>query len=61
MKVRFAKARKVDVPVNYLDISRYEKCYGKLNFLSLNEGVKRTAKFLEEKYKIFEDEIKSLR
>ena len=61
LKVRFAKARKVDVPVNYLDISRYEKCYGKLNFLSLNEGVKRTAKFLEEKYKIFEDEIKSLR
>ena len=61
LKVRFAKARKVDVRVNYLDISRYEKCYGKLNFLSLNEGVKRTAKFLEEKYKIFEDEIKSLR
>lgn len=46
------EARKVDVPVNYLDISRYEKYYGALNPMPLQEGIKRTAKFMVEYYNI---------
>ena len=47
LNVRYTEARKVDVPVNYLDISRYEKYYGSLNPLTLEEGIKRTAEFMK--------------
>ena len=46
LNVKYTGARKVDVPVNYLDISRYEKYYGSLNPISLEEGIKRTAEFM---------------
>ena len=44
--VIYKEGRSVDVPVNYLDISRYEKYYGKLNPVSLDEGIRRTAEFM---------------
>lgn len=47
MTIAYKEARLVDVPVNYLDIGRYEKYYGKLNPISLEEGIKRTAKFMK--------------
>jgi len=46
MNVRYTQARKVDVPVNYLDIKRYETAYGALNPISLEEGIRRTAAFM---------------
>ena len=46
-KVVYKEGRTVDVPINYLDISRYEKYYGKLNPISLEEGIKRTAEFMK--------------
>ena len=49
-EVIYKEGRAVDVPVNYLDISRYEKYYGKLNPISLEEGVKRTAEFMKREY-----------
>lgn len=52
LKVTYKEGRKTDVPVNYLDISRYEKCYGILNPIRLNEGVKKTAEFMKDFYKI---------
>lgn len=52
MNIVFKEGRKVDVPVNYLDISRYEKAYGKLTPISLNEGIKRTAEFIKQQYQI---------
>lgn len=45
--VAYKEGRAVDVPINYLDISRYEKYYGRLNPISLEEGVKRTAEFMK--------------
>lgn len=48
MNVRYTESRKVDVPVNFLDIHRYEKAYGKLNPIILEEGIKKTAAFLRE-------------
>lgn len=47
MNIVYKPGRAVDVPINYLDISRYEKYYGKLNPISLEEGIKRTAEFMK--------------
>lgn len=44
--VEFTENRKADVSINYLDISRYESIFGKLNPISLSEGVLRTADFM---------------
>lgn len=52
VKVNYTKARKVDVPVNYLDIKRYETAYGALNPLPLEEGIRKTAAFMREYFGI---------
>lgn len=46
LSVEYIAGRTADVPVNYLDISRYEGIYGKLDPLSLEEGIKKTAEFM---------------
>lgn len=46
LNITYKAGRKVDVPINYLDISKYEAIYGKLNSISLEEGIHRTADFL---------------
>ena len=48
LKIEYEKTRSVDVPINYLDISRYENCFGKLNPITLEEGIKRTAEFMKK-------------
>ncbi len=50
--VKFAEARKVDVPENYLDITRYEEVFGGLEPKSLLEGITNTASFIKMEYKI---------
>ncbi|NBJ81146.1 NAD-dependent epimerase/dehydratase family protein [bacterium 1XD42-94] len=50
LKVRYVQGRPVDVPVNYLDISKYEKYFGKLNPISLQEGIRKTAEFMKKEY-----------
>lgn len=50
LRVNYKPGRKVDVPVNYLDISRYEKYYGALNPISLSDGILRTANFMRNEY-----------
>lgn len=52
LTVSYLEGRKVDVPVNYLDISRYEKYYGALNPISLEEGIRKTADFMKKEYNI---------
>lgn len=52
MNVSYLEGRKVDVPVNYLDISRYEKYYGALNPISLEDGIRKTADFMKKEYGI---------
>ncbi len=52
VKVRYTDARKVDVPINYLDITRYETAYGKLNPINLEDGIKKTAEFMRDFYHI---------
>ena len=48
LKVIYMESRAVDVPENYLDISRYESYYGKLNPIGLKEGIMKTARFMEK-------------
>lgn len=49
LKIEYIAGRSTDVPENYLDISRYESFYGKLNPISLAEGIKKTAEFMKKK------------
>lgn len=48
LNIVYKEGRSVDVPVNYLDISRYEKCFGKLYPISLEDGIKKTAEFMKK-------------
>lgn len=50
LEVVYLPGRKVDVPINYLDISRYEEAYGKLNPISLKEGIIKTAAYMKQNY-----------
>lgn len=50
LEIEYKEGRKVDVPENYLDISRYEKYYGALNPVSLEEGIQKTAEFMKQHY-----------
>lgn len=50
LQVEYTPSRPVDVPENYLDISRYQQVCGSLNPLPLEEGIRRTAQFLKEQY-----------
>lgn len=52
LNVSYLEGRKVDVPVNYLDISRYEKYYGALNPISLEDGIRKAADFMKKEYGI---------
>ena len=47
LKVDYIKGRGTDVPVNFLDIKRYEKIYGKLHPLGLKDGIKKTTEFMK--------------
>ncbi len=50
LNIKYTEARKVDVPVNYLDIRRFETAYGSLNPISLEAGIKKTAEFMKVHY-----------
>jgi len=50
LDVVYKPGRKLDVPTNYLDISRYEKYYGPLNPINLSDGILKAAKFMATQY-----------
>jgi len=52
VKVTYTEARSVDVPVNYLDIKRYEMAFGPLNPQPLEEGIRKTACFMRDYYSL---------
>ena len=47
LDIEYHEGRKVDVPVNYLDISRYEDDFGSLSPISIQDGICKTAAFLK--------------
>ena len=50
LSIRFKKRRNVDLDKNFLDVSRYEEEFGKINRVDLEEGIRRTAEYLSAKY-----------
>lgn len=50
LQIDFLPSRKVDVPVNYLNISRYENIFGSLVAVPLSAGIVKTAEFLQDNY-----------
>lgn len=52
INVIYKDGRKVDVSINYLDISRYENAYGKLNPISLEDGITKTISFMKKFYSL---------
>lgn len=50
MKIEYTPKRNADVPINYLDMSRYERSFGKLQVISLEEGIKETAEYLSKQF-----------
>ncbi|MCM1251259.1 MAG: NAD-dependent epimerase/dehydratase family protein [Clostridium sp.] len=49
--VEYQENRKADVPVNILDISRYESCFGQPDRLTLEAGVTRTVQYFDRCFK----------
>lgn len=50
--IHYDKNRKADVPVNILDIKRYEQCFGKIINIPLEEGIKRTYQYFKQSYSV---------
>lgn len=50
LEIENSSSRQVDVPVNILDVSRYEKIFGKCAVTSLEEGISYTRDYLLSKY-----------
>lgn len=50
LHINYQSGRKVDVPANYLNISRYENTFGRLISVPLDEGIRRTACFMKKEY-----------
>ena len=48
LKVQFLSGRKVDVPINILDISRFENDYGKLHPIELSDGIDRLINYFSK-------------
>ncbi len=51
LQIEYMPGRNVDVPVNYLDVSRYEEDFGEIQSISLEQGIRLTADFMKtQKY-----------
>ena len=46
VEIEYQKSRRVDVPINYLDVTKYENIYGPVVKTSITEGIVKTAEFL---------------
>ena len=57
MDVKYIVGRKVDLPINVLDISLYEETFGKLDSISLACGIEKTAAFMKKAYDIEKEPI----
>lgn len=44
--IKYIESRKIDVPINYLNISRYVNRFGNPNNISISDGIKITSDFL---------------
>lgn len=52
LKINYISSRNVDVPVNFLNMSRYENEFGENNNTSLEQGVIKTTNFMKKYYNL---------
>lgn len=50
LQLSYLPNRTVDVPVNYLDVEKYKSYYGEISGTGLEEGIKKTADYLQKVY-----------
>ncbi len=50
LNVIYTQSRAFDVPINYLDMKRYENEVGITNFMSLEDGINKTINYVKKKY-----------
>lgn len=48
VKVEYLDNRKADVPVNVLDITRHEQCFGQLIHVTLEQGIKKLYQYFAQ-------------
>ena len=48
LNVKYSESRKIDYKINYLNVSLYENEFGKMNNISLEEGIKKTIDFMNK-------------
>lgn len=48
IRVRYVPGRSVDVPINVLDIEKYERDFGRMQKIGIMDGIQYTAEFLME-------------
>lgn len=48
VKVEYLNNRKADVPINILDITRYEKCFGQLIHVTLEQGIEKLYQYFSQ-------------
>jgi UDP-glucose 4-epimerase len=48
LRLSYLPNREVDVPVNYLDIGRYESYFGEMNRTGWEDGIRKTAAYLQD-------------
>ena len=48
LNIKYSESRKIDYKINYLNISLYENEFGKMNNISLEEGIKKTIDFMNK-------------
>lgn len=51
LNVNYQASRPVDVPINFLNVNRFQHLFGPIVHVSLTEGIKKTALFLSENVK----------
>lgn len=51
LNVNYQASRPVDVPINFLNVNRFQHLFGPIVHVSLTEGIKKTALFLTENEK----------
>lgn len=50
LNVTYTQGRAFDVPVNFLDITRYKNEVGAINIISLEDGIRKTVAFVKKNY-----------
>lgn len=58
VSISYEHERDVDLPINYLNVNRYESEFGKCSVTNIDKGVELTKNFLNNFYNVTTEEVK---